>query len=203
MTDRAVLVTPLSGSLSRFGKPGATALTLWAKESGVSLTVIDAHPSVPSAMSAAEAREPDVLFGPYGSGPTAAAAASVMPIWNHGGASGQLATPWNRTVVNILSPAYAYLAAVLEILVAEDLPPDAHIVLLHVDTKFGREVAAGARAAARRLGLLLQPISFRPGSVNQVLRRVPTADVLLSAGHSPTMSSSHCGASSGIGTPSD
>src|ERR1700728_2181923 len=61
---RAVLVTPLSGPLARFGKAGASALALWADRSGVSLEVIDAHPSAASAMRAAEACGPDVLFGP-------------------------------------------------------------------------------------------------------------------------------------------
>ena len=52
---RAVLVTPLSGPLARFGKAGASALALWADRSGVSLEVIDAYPSSVSAIRAAEA----------------------------------------------------------------------------------------------------------------------------------------------------
>ena len=63
---RAVLVTPLSGPLARFGKAGASALGLWAERSGVSLEVIDAYPSAASAIRAAEASRPDVVFGPYG-----------------------------------------------------------------------------------------------------------------------------------------
>ena len=51
---RAVLVTPLSGPLARFGKAGASALALWADRSGVSLEVIDAYPSAASAIRAAE-----------------------------------------------------------------------------------------------------------------------------------------------------
>src|SRR6478609_11709477 len=73
---RAVLVTPLSGPLARFGKAGASALALWADGSGVSLEVIDAYPSAASAIRAAEAGGPDVVFGPYGSGPALAAAAA-------------------------------------------------------------------------------------------------------------------------------
>src|ERR1700758_5789184 len=92
MAARAVLVTPLSGPLARFGKAGASALALWAERSGVSLEVIDAYPSAASAIRAAEARRPDVVFGPYGSGPAlAAAAASKGVVWNHGGATGRLA----------------------------------------------------------------------------------------------------------------
>ena len=87
---RAVLVTPLSGALARFGKAGASALALWADRCGVSLEVIDAYPSAASAIRAAEASRPDVVFGSYGSGP-ALAAASEGVVWNHGGATARLA----------------------------------------------------------------------------------------------------------------
>jgi hypothetical protein len=65
---RAVLATPLSGPLARFGKAGANALALWAERSGISLEVIDAYPFAAPAIRAAEASRPDVVFGPYGSG---------------------------------------------------------------------------------------------------------------------------------------
>jgi ABC-type branched-subunit amino acid transport system substrate-binding protein len=180
---RAVLVTPLSGPLARFGKAGASALALWAERSGVCLEVFDAHPSAASAIRAAEASRPDVVFGPYGSGPAlAAAAASNGVVWNHGGATARLARPAHPRVVNVESPAYRYLAAVLETLAADDLGEGSQVVIMHVDTGFGREVAEGAAAAARRLGLLWRSITFRPGRVRDVLAHVPAGDVLLSAG---------------------
>jgi ABC-type branched-subunit amino acid transport system substrate-binding protein len=123
------------------------------------------------------------MFGPYGSGPAiAAAAASTGVVWNHGGATARLARPAYPRVVNGESPAYRYLAAVLETLVAEGLREGSEVVLLHVDTAFGREVAAGAAAAARRLGLLQRSVTFRPGRARDVLAQVPAAEVLLSAG---------------------
>jgi ABC-type branched-subunit amino acid transport system substrate-binding protein len=180
---RAVLVTPLSGPLARFGTAGARALALWAGCSGVRLEVIDAHPSAASALRVAEAGRPDVVFGPYGSGPAlAAAAASQGVVWNHGGATARLARPAYPRVVNVESPAYRYLAAVLEILVADGLAEGSQVVIMHVDTVFGREVAEGAAVAARRLGLLRRSVSFRPGRVTDVLAHVPAGDVLLSAG---------------------
>ena len=180
---RAVLVTPLSGPLARFGKAGASALALWAEYSGVSLEVIDAYPSASSAMRAAEARRPDVVFGPYGSGPAlAAAGASNGVVWNHGGATARLARPKYPRVVNLESPAYRYLAAVLETLAAIDLGEGSQVVIVHVDTGFGREVAEGATVAARRLGLRRRSVSFRPGRVRDVLAQIPAGDVLLSAG---------------------
>ncbi|HME46703.1 ABC transporter substrate-binding protein [Mycobacterium sp.] len=183
MKRRAVLLTQLSGPLARFGRPGATALGFWADGCGLSLEVIDAHPSAASAMSAAEAARPDVVFGPYGSGPAvAAAAAGAGTIWNHGGATARLARPKYPRVVNVPSPAHAYFAAVLDSLVARGLPAGSRIVLLRVDTGFGREVAQGAAVAARRLGLSLLSIAFRPGRVQAVWEHIPTGDVLLSAG---------------------
>ena len=183
MAARAVLVTPLSGPLARFGKAGASALALWAEHSAVSLRVIDAYPSAASAIRAAEASRPDVVFGPYGSGSAlAAAAASKGVVWNHGGATSRLARPAYPRVVNVESPAYRYLAAVLEALAADGLGEGSEVVIVHVDTGFGREVAEGAAVAARRLGLLLRSVSFRPGRARDVLAQVPAGDVLLAAG---------------------
>jgi ABC-type branched-subunit amino acid transport system substrate-binding protein len=180
---RAVLVTPLSGPLARFGKAGASALALWAEHSAVSLRVIDAYRSAASAMRAAEASRPDVVFGPYGSASAlAAAAASTGVVWNHGGATARLARPAYPRVVNVESPAYSYLAAVLETLAAEGLCEGSEVVIVHVNTGFGREVAGGAAVAARRLGLLWRLVSFRSGRARDVLAQIPAGDVLLSAG---------------------
>ena len=116
------------------------------------------------AIRAAEASRPDVVFGPYGSGPAlAAAAAAKGVVWNHGGATARLARPAYPGVVNVESPAYRYLAAVLESLAAEGLGAGSQVVIIHVDTGFGREVAEGAAVAARRLGLLWRSVTFRPG----------------------------------------
>jgi hypothetical protein len=110
LLDRLCLVTPLSGPLARFGKAGASALALWAERSGVCLEVLDAHPSAASAIRAAEARGPDVVFGPYGSGPLlAATAASNGVVWNHGGATARLARPAHPRVVNVESARHRSL----------------------------------------------------------------------------------------------
>jgi ABC-type branched-subunit amino acid transport system substrate-binding protein len=180
---RAVLVTPLSGPLAIFGRPGAHALELWAEHWGVQLDVIDAHPSTASAMSTAEAAHPDVVFGPYGSGPAVAAAgAATGVLWNHGGATTRLRRPAYPGVVNVPSAAFSYLAAVLETLVLSGLPLGSQVVLVHVDTGFGREVADGAAATAERLGVRLHTVGFQAGRVNDVLGWRPRGDVLLAAG---------------------
>ena len=183
VVTRAALVTPLSGPLAGFGRAGASALALWADRSGVRLDVIDAYPSAASAIRAAEASRPDVVFGPYGAGPAlAAAAAGKGVLWNHGGATSRLARPAYPRVVNVESPAYGYLVAVLETLVAEGFAEGSEVVIMHVDTGFGREVAEGAAMAAQRLGLPRRSVSFSPGRARDVLAQVPAGDVLLSAG---------------------
>ncbi|WP_198157767.1 hypothetical protein, partial [Mycobacterium celatum] len=112
----------------------------------------------------------------------AAAAAAKGVVWNHGGATARLSRPTYPGVVNVESPAYRYLAAVLETLAAEGLREGSEVVILHVDTGFGREVAEGAAVAVRRLGLLPRSASFRPARAREVLTQVPAGDVLLSAG---------------------
>jgi ABC-type branched-subunit amino acid transport system substrate-binding protein len=149
----------------------------------VTLEVIDAHPSAASAIRAAEASRPDVVFGPYGSGPAlAAAAASKGVVWNHGGATARLARPGYPRVVNVESPAYRYFAAVLETLAADGLGGGSEVVIVNADTVFGREVAQGAAVAARRLGFRSRSVTFRPGRARDVLAQVSAGDVLLSAG---------------------
>ena len=134
-------------------------------------------------MRTAEASCPDVVFGPYGSGPAlAAVAASKGVVWNHGGATARLARPAYPRVVNVESPAYSYFAAVLETLAADGLADGCEVVILHVATGFGLEVAEGAAATARRLGFRPRSVTFRPGRVRDVLAQVPPGGVLLAAG---------------------
>jgi ABC-type branched-subunit amino acid transport system substrate-binding protein len=66
------LATPLSGSLSRFGRDGAEALALWAEHAaklparweGVELCVVDAAGRPADAVRELVDRGVDVLFGP-------------------------------------------------------------------------------------------------------------------------------------------
>jgi hypothetical protein len=126
---RAVLVTPLSGQLARFGTAGAAALRLWATGTpglcapwtAVDVEVMDAHPAAGAAMRAAAARRPDLLFGPYGSGPAVAAlAATGRTVWNHGGATGRLRRPAFGHAVNVPAPAADYFAGALRVIRAAD-----------------------------------------------------------------------------------
>ncbi|CAN5145916.1 hypothetical protein BH20ACT9_BH20ACT9_07210 [soil metagenome] len=172
---RAVLVTPLTGPLARYGHAGAAALRLWAQLEDVRLEVCDAHPDAAATMRTAISTGPDLVFGPYGSGPAVAAAgAAGRLMWNHGGATTRLAS---RAVVNVPAPAASYFQGALEAVRAAD-PGARRVVLLHAGTGFGREVAAGADEAASRLGFAATAVELPRGGAAQAVSRLPAAEVV-------------------------
>jgi len=187
---RAALVTPLSGPLAIYGLAGAAALAVWAERAAelprrwtrVELDVLDAYPKAAAATRAAVARRPDVIFGPYGSGPAVAAlGATDELVWNHGGATDRLAWPRFRHTLNVPAPASAYFARVLEAVRASAATGSA-VVLLHGATGFGREVARGALEAAARLGFDVQAYEFAAGEALTAAGKLPPGEVLLVAG---------------------
>lgn len=189
-TLRAALVTPLTGSLATFGRDGAHALSLWADAAAelpapfdrVELDVHDAQPDTAAATARAAESRPHLLFGPYGSGPARGAArATERLIWNHGGATSAL--HWQRypNVVNVLSPASAYLAGPLELVRSVDGAAST-VALVHGTTGFSRDVAEGARAAARRLGFDLHDTALPREEAATAARAAPDAAVLLVVG---------------------
>jgi branched-chain amino acid transport system substrate-binding protein len=127
------------------------ALRLWAEQHAGSATleVLDAHPDPAAALDRAEGARPDLLFGPYGSGPTrAVAAATRRTVWNHGGA--RVAHAGN--LVDVLAPADTYFAGVVQAVHRAD-PELRGVCVLHADTGFGRAVGEGGAREADRLGL--------------------------------------------------
>lgn len=171
---RAALVTPLSGPLAGYGRATAVALRLWAERFAgtdrARLRVFDAHPDARAAVRQAERDGPELLFGPYGSGPAAAVAgATSRLVWNHGGA--RLRSEDN--VVSVLAPATTYFTGALEVVRRAD-PALRRVGVLHGGTGFSRGVADGAAEAATRLGLLVER-AVLPAEP-------PEADVLLVAG---------------------
>ena len=187
---RAAVVTPLQGPLAMFGRAAAAGLRLWAREapglparwSRVELEVVDAFPDPAGGTRAAVASRPHLLFGPYGSGPTLAAArATGRLLWNHGGATSRLAGSAYRHVVNVPVPAGTYFDGALH-LVREADPSARGLVLLHAETGFGRDVARGATAAAR--SLRFEPVvhAFAPGSAAGAAARAGPGDVLAMVG---------------------
>ncbi len=187
---RAAVVTPLSGPLASYGRAGGAALAVWAGRAAelparwtrVELDVLDAYPKAAAAMRAAVALRPNVIFGPYGSGPAVAAlGATDELVWNHGGATDRLNRPRFGHALNVPAPASAYFSAVLEAVHASAATASA-VVILHGSTGFGREVARGALEAARRIGFEIQAHEFAAGQATTAARKLPSGDVLLVAG---------------------
>jgi branched-chain amino acid transport system substrate-binding protein len=89
----------------------------------------------------------DLLIGPYGSGPTLAAAEVAdrcrYVLWNHGGASDEIFRRGYRWTVGISSPASQYLIALLELFRFLD-PSLRKVALFAAKTGFASQVAAGA-----------------------------------------------------------
>jgi branched-chain amino acid transport system substrate-binding protein len=173
---RAVLVTPLSGPLGGYGRAGADALALWENwhndrfRPQVEMTLFDAHPDPVAALTRADQVAPDLLFGPYGSGPTAAVAeATSRLVWNHGGAR----VPDAGNLVSVLAPAATYFHGALRAVRKAD-PGVRTLCVLSGKTGFSDAVARGATAEATRLGL--RAVAGRlPGSAD-------VADMLLVCG---------------------
>lgn len=187
---RAALVTPLSGSLARFGRGTATALRLWANRAAklpsgwtaVELEIYDAHPDPAGAMKTAAAEGADLLFGPYGSNMARSAiGATSRLVWNHGAATSRLSWPHFPNVLNVLSPGSSYYEGVLHA-VREAAPEVRAVSLLYASTGFAREVAHGAAATAAALGFEVRSLAFRPGTAEQAASRLPDGEILLVAG---------------------
>lgn len=153
---RAALVTPLSGPLAGYGTAGAVALRLWAEWAGADLVVHDAHPDAVAALRSAEVRRPDLVFGPYGSGPASdVVAAATRLIWNHGGAR----LPASPRVVSVLAPARTYWDGAVRVAADAGIR---RVEVRHGPTGFGRAVGEGAAAAARKRGLAVTVVTL-PG----------------------------------------
>lgn len=186
---RATLVTPMTGPLARYGRAGHAALRLWAERAAdlprpwqrVQLSLRDAHPDPIRAVRAAVAARPHVLFGPYGSSPAVAAAgATRQTIWNHGGATSQLAWPAFAHVVNVLAPASSYYHGALRCVRAAN-PSARSVCILYVDSGFARDVAHGAVARAEQLGFDVTAVACKSGRAEAAARALADADVLLIA----------------------
>ena len=100
----------------------------------------------------------DLLIGPYGSGPTLAAAEVAercrYVLWNHGGSSDEIFRRGYRWTVGIISPASQYLIALLELFRSLD-PSLRKVALFAAKTGFASQVAAGALDWIQEAGLEL------------------------------------------------
>lgn len=188
---RALMVTPLSGPLARYGRVTATALDLWARHAaalprawdGVDLAIEDSHPDPARALQRGLPAAPHLIFGPYGSGPARKTlTATRRVVWNHGGALSTLCWAAFPAVVNILAPASTYFVGAAEAVRSVEPAPGPSAVILHGHTGFAVDVARGAARAAAQLGFRITEIAFPKDQAVAAMRNAPEAALLLLAG---------------------
>jgi ABC-type branched-subunit amino acid transport system substrate-binding protein len=149
----------LSGRFSRFGLQAARGLQAWAALDGGAQVRIEDDASDVSRLRAAlpeVAAASDLLLGPYSTLLTRAtaqmAAESGWLVWNHGGSGGDVEAAHPGHVVSVLTPARRYAEPLLARL-AGSAPTPAELRIAHGTGRFGRQVADGAEAYARQLGI--------------------------------------------------
>jgi hypothetical protein len=148
----------LTGRFAPFGSQAANALSVWRGLDGAADVVIEDDRSDPKALEAAlgsVAARCDVLLGPYSTQLVRragrVAAESGWLLWNHGGSGDDVEAASPGHVVSILTPTSRYAAPFLRWLVDEGVHGPLWVV--HGEGRFGRQVAGGAAAMARRLGI--------------------------------------------------
>jgi hypothetical protein len=156
----------LSGRYAQFGRQAAWGLETWAALDGAAEVIVADDRSEPEALEAAMGWLParcDVLLGPYSTqlmrraGRIAASTGRLL--WNHGGSGDDVEAAHPGHVVSVLTPASRYAEPFLRHLAGA--PDPGRLWICHGKGSFGRQVAAGAVAAARRLGL--DPVLTGPG----------------------------------------
>jgi hypothetical protein len=174
-----VVVTPLTGPLGAYGRAGAQALTLWAAGTlpGTTPVALRVHDLVadPAGVSVALAGRPDIVLGPYGSGPARQFAAACEQLWwNHGGAA---SAPGPAPRIDVLGSAGGYLDGAITVL-SQALPGPRSALFVHGASGFGRTVAAGGALRAGATGWTVRLLEVPdPGAVPPL----PAAEVLLVA----------------------
>jgi ABC-type branched-subunit amino acid transport system substrate-binding protein len=151
---RAAAALPLSGRYAGPAADAAAGLHAWAEAAGARVRIVDAgeDPEAAGRLTLALAPASDLLFGPYGSGATRAAARALRGepwvLWNHGGAALE---PTGARVASVLGPAERYWSGLADVL-AEAGVDRTRVAVLHAASGFGRATAEGAAAALRHAG---------------------------------------------------
>ncbi|MGI8333321.1 ABC transporter substrate-binding protein [Actinomadura scrupuli] len=148
----------LSGKYARFGRQAALGLETWRVLDGAADLIIEDDHSDPRLLATGLRRlsgRCDVLLGPYSTrlARTAGDVAAELGllIWNHGGAGDDVQAAHPGHVVSVSTPASRYAEPFLAWLAGD--PARARLWIVHGKGAFARQVAAGAEATARTLGL--------------------------------------------------
>lgn len=157
----------LSGRFARFGAQAALGLRAWQSLDGAADLVVEDDRSDPGSVEPALSRvasQCDVLLGPYSTqlmrvaGRVAAEAGWLL--WNHGGSGDDVEAAHPGHVVSVLTPASRYAEPFIRTLAG--CQRGAGLLIAYGKGSFGRQVADGAQAVARRLGL--EATLIGPGS---------------------------------------
>lgn len=148
----------LSGKYARFGIQAARGLKIWQALDGAADLVLEDDRSDPRRLETAirqVASRCDVLLGPYSTqlmrvaGRVAAEAGWLL--WNHGGSGDDVEAAYPTHVVSVLTPTSRYSEPFLQRL--SSTYEAARLWIVQGKGSFGRQVADGAEATARRLGI--------------------------------------------------
>jgi ABC-type branched-subunit amino acid transport system substrate-binding protein len=173
----------LTGRFARFGIQAARGLKAWRALASAVLVIEDdeSSPRRLETVLPQVAERCDVLLGPYSTqlmrvaGRIAADAGWLL--WNHGGSGDDVEAAHPGHVVSVLTPTTRYAEPFLRHLAGDR--QDIRLWMMHGKGSFGRQVTAGARAAARNLGIEAAPPA--PGTLPEA-GDVPSRWGLLCAG---------------------
>jgi hypothetical protein len=149
----------LSGKFAQFGRQAAQGLEAWRSLDGAADIVVEDDRSDRRTLESVlpgVAAHCDILLGPYSTQLMRAAgrmaADSGWLIWNHGGSGDDVEGAHPGHVVSVLTPTSQYAEPFLLRLASEPGGPR-DLCIVHGPGSFGRQVADGAEAIARRLGI--------------------------------------------------
>jgi hypothetical protein len=170
MTLRIGACLSLTGKFGKFGRQAAHGLAAWRSMGAPAELVIEDDRSDRSTIEATLprlARRCDLLLGPYSTAlmrrAGELAADQGWLVWNHGGSGDDVESAYPGHVISVLTPASRYAEPFLR-LIAGDA---AELVIAHGAGSFGRQVAEGAAALARKLGIRFVRDGWsRPGQWN-------------------------------------
>jgi ABC-type branched-subunit amino acid transport system substrate-binding protein len=149
----------LSGRFAQFGRQAAQGLETWRSLDGAAEILVEDDRSdrrtLETALPGVAARC-DLLLGPYSTQLMRAAgriaAEAGWLVWNHGGSGDDVESAHPGHVVSVLTPTSRYAEPYLLHLTGE--PGERRdLCIVHGPGSFGRQVADGAEAIARRLGI--------------------------------------------------
>ncbi len=155
-------VLSVTGRFARFGNQAARGLQVWSAMTDGAEVVISDDGGDPARVAPALddlTSRCELLLGPYSTVLTRAACAfatgSGRVVWNHGGSGDDVQAAAPGLVVSVLTPTSRYA----EPFVAHLADHHAGVPLRLVQGRgsFGRQVIAGARTAAHRLGVPVMP----------------------------------------------